>query len=150
MYSKDELKRLKTEFWTTFGQFSQLKRSRLGYDKKWVLYKTKLKGLELKFDFIGNSCIVAIEIDTNYSKSEDYISKINLLKDEIISSSTAKLHSEYLQLQRTNKRVYRIFFEKDELSFKNKNLWPDIFEFFFDHMIVLEGFVMENKDILEQ
>lgn len=150
MYSKDELRRLKTEFWTTFGQFSQLKRSRLGYDKKWILYRTKLKGLELKFDFLGNNCIVAIEIDTNYSKSEDYISRINLLKDELIPPSTAKLNSEYLQLQHTNKQVYRIFFEKTELTFKNKNAWPDIFEFFFNHMIVIEQFIIENKDILEQ
>lgn len=147
MYSKSELKEIKKDFWTSFGQFSQLKRSRLGYPKKWMLYRTKLKGLELKFGFNNNKCITAIEIDLSISKSEDYISKIKLLKNEISHLSTYSLHSEYIQ--ENNKTVYRFFFEKDKLTLKDKSHWPDIFNFFFEQMIILEQFIIENKIILE-
>jgi len=149
MYSKEELKKLKTNFWTSFGQFSQLKRSRLGLDKKWMLYKTKLKGLELKFDFIDKTCITTIEVDINSYKANDYITKLELLKEEIIPLSSSELITEYLTLK-NKKDVYRIFYEKENISLKKRENWPTIFEFFFDHMLILEQFIIENKEILEQ
>ncbi|MGB5417276.1 MAG: DUF4268 domain-containing protein, partial [Algibacter sp.] len=42
MFSKEESKRIKQEFWTSFGK---------SFPRKWVLYDTKLKGLSFKFHF---------------------------------------------------------------------------------------------------
>jgi len=147
MYSKNELREIKKDFWSSFGQFSQLKRERLGYSKKWLLYKTKLKGLELKFILEKNKYLVAIEINSTAPKAQEYISKIELLKNEIISLSAYPFLSE--SLIKNNKSIHRFFFEKENLNFKNKLHWPDIFNFFFDQMIILEQFVVENKAILE-
>jgi len=149
MYSKEEIRKIKTEFWSSFGQFSQLKRERIGYPKKWMLYKTDIKGLELKFDFLEKNAIVTIEIDPKNSKSEDYIYKIKLLQDELVSPEGYELFFENQVLKENFKQVYRVFFEKAKLSYRNKNQWPDIFNFFFDHMMVLESFVIENVDILK-
>lgn len=149
MYSKEEIRQIKTEFWTSFGQFSQLKRERIGYSKKWMLYKTDIKGLELKFDFLEKNAIVTIEIDSKHSKSDDYIQKIKLLQDELISEEGFELFFESQILKDNFKPVYRIFYEKPKLSYRNKPQWPEIFNFFFDHMMVFEAFINENKDILK-
>lgn len=149
MYSKEELKKLKTEFWTAFGQFSQLKRSRLGNDKKWILYKTGIKGLELKFDFYKKSIIVAIEIDLNVSKSDSYIQKIELLKEELLTEDNQLPFFE-LRESKQAKNSFLIFFEKENLNFKKRADWPNIFVFFFDHMMILEDFVLENREIINQ
>lgn len=148
MYSKDELKTIKRDFWTHFGQFSQLKRSRLGLDKKWLLYKTDIKNLELKFDFIKNDCFVTIEIDLADKKAQDYIQKINLLKDELTSAEQLTLAQGTFVLENNLKQVYRFYFKKENLSFKTQTHWPIIFNFFFDHMLTLEKFILENKDLL--
>lgn len=149
MYSKEEIRKIKTDFWTNFGQFSQLKRERIGYPKKWMLYKTELKGLELKFDFLEKNAIVTIEIDSKHSKSEDYIQKIKLLQNELISAEGYELFFESQLLKDNFKPVYRIFFEKPKLSYRNQVQWPEIFNFFFNHMMVFEAFIIENKDILD-
>jgi len=39
MYSKDESKINKKEFWTKFGFFSQTKRMALGLEKKWMIFR---------------------------------------------------------------------------------------------------------------
>ncbi len=142
MYSKEELKKIKTEFWTSFGQFSQLKRSRMGLAKKWMLYRTEINGLELKFIFVKDICKTAIEIDLSNSKSEAHISKLDLLKDEL--TSEFELFEELDHQQ--NK--YRYCYEKENLNYKNRENWPDIFQFFFDQMLILELFIIENKEIL--
>jgi len=149
MYSKDELKRIKKEFWTSFGQFSQLKRSRLGLNKKWMLYKTGVKGIELKFGFEEKNCTVAIEIDLSNNKAEEYINKIRILKDELSQNTTYRLIFENKILPESLKSVYHIFFEKENLSFKNQKDWPDIFTFFFEQMLIIEEFMIENKEILK-
>jgi len=62
MYSKEESKKLKKEFWTKFGGFSQKKRLSLGLKKKWISHYTGINCLSLKFDFEKNKALVGIEI----------------------------------------------------------------------------------------
>ena len=50
MYSKEELKRLKLEFWESFAAFCEVQPYLRRRRKIWTLYNTKVKGVELKFD----------------------------------------------------------------------------------------------------
>jgi len=50
MYGKDELHQLKQEFWESFGRYTQYYYKEVGEPIQWMLYKTKIKGLELKFE----------------------------------------------------------------------------------------------------
>ncbi|MBN2668417.1 MAG: DUF4268 domain-containing protein [Bacteroidales bacterium] len=149
MYSKEEFKQLKVDFWTKFGIYSQRKRQKKGLDKKWLLYKTDIKGIELKFDLEEKSCLTTIEIDLRQSISNSYIEKINLLKDELKDKTDFKLEEQDLFLA-GDKYVYRYYYQLNDLSFKNKDNWPLIFQFFFKHMLALENFILENKDILKE
>ena len=45
MYSKDELKNLKLEFWESFAAFCEVQPYLRGRKKIWTLYDTKGKGL---------------------------------------------------------------------------------------------------------
>lgn len=48
MYSKEELKNLKLEFWESFAAFCEVQPYLRGRKKIWTLYDTKVKGVELK------------------------------------------------------------------------------------------------------
>ena len=50
MYSKEELKQLKKEFWEGFGTYCSLIPALKRRKSKFMLYNTKMKGVELKFD----------------------------------------------------------------------------------------------------
>lgn len=44
MYSKEELKNLKLEFWESFAAFCEVQPYLRGRKKIWTLYDTKVKG----------------------------------------------------------------------------------------------------------
>ena len=82
MYSKEESKRIKKEFWTRFGWFSQKKRRALGLDKKWISHYTGINCLSLKFDFEKKKALVGIEINSgNAQEEEKYYNKLLSLKN---------------------------------------------------------------------
>ena len=62
MYSKDELKNLKLEFWESFAAFCEVQPYLRGRKKTWVLYDTKVKGVELKVDATREGAFVIIYI----------------------------------------------------------------------------------------
>ena len=63
MYSKDELKNLKLEFWESFAAFCEVQPYLRGRKKTWVLYDTKVKGVELKFDATREGAFVILEVN---------------------------------------------------------------------------------------
>ena len=69
MYSKEELKQLKKEFWEGFGTYCSeipaLKRRK----SKFMLYNTKMKGVELKFDATRDGAFVILEINLHDAKA---------------------------------------------------------------------------------
>ena len=69
MYSKEELKQLKKEFWEGFGTYCSeipaLKRRK----SKFMLYNTKMKGVELKFDATRDGAFVILEVNLHDAKA---------------------------------------------------------------------------------
>ena len=63
MYSKDELKNLKLEFWESFAAYCEVQPYLRGRKKIWTLYDTKVKGVELKFDISRNGAYVILEVN---------------------------------------------------------------------------------------
>ena len=63
MYSKEELKRLKLEFWESFAAFCEVQPYLRRRRKIWTLYNTKVKGVELKFDANRQGAYVILEVN---------------------------------------------------------------------------------------
>ena len=63
MYSKDELKSLKKEFWESFASYCEVQPYLRRRRKMWVLYNTKVKGVELKFDATRDGAFVILEVN---------------------------------------------------------------------------------------
>ena len=54
MFSKEESRLLREEFWTSFGK---------SFPRKWILYNTKLKGFTFKFHFDTKSSLVELDLE---------------------------------------------------------------------------------------
>ena len=63
MYSTEELKRLKLEFWESFAAFCEVQPYLRRRRKIWTLYNTKVKGVELKFDANRKGAYVILEVN---------------------------------------------------------------------------------------
>ena len=84
MYSKEELKQLKKEFWEGFGvycsQVPALKRRK----SKFMLYNTKMKGVEMKFDATREGAFVILEINLPSEKARLRITSYNVCYTKLL------------------------------------------------------------------
>ena len=141
MFSKEESRLLRQEFWTSFGK---------SFPRKWILYNTKLKGLSFKFHFDTKKALVALDLEDDLEQRILYWEKLiaikSILQDEYLPD--AVFEEEYfLDNQKEISRIYVPLEQK--VSIHNKNTWRDVMEFFNEKMMLFEVFFEEYKDIIE-
>ncbi len=140
MFSKEDSKKIRQDFWIFFGK---------RYPRKWLLYNTGIKDVVLKFSFDTKKAMISIDATSNdpvlrvyyYEKLESLKS---LLQEEV--SPTLSFDPEYVL--DSKKTVSRVYLLKEEVSIHNKNSWPEVFEFFNTNMDKLENFFIEYKDFI--
>jgi hypothetical protein len=62
MYSKEQISKLKTQFWTNFGQYMKPVPSASGQPVNWINYKTGIRNIHFKMDADNTSAVIAVEI----------------------------------------------------------------------------------------
>ena len=141
MFSKEESRLLRQEFWTSFGK---------SFPRKWILYNTKLKGLSFKFHFDTKKALVALDLEDDLEYRIKYWEKLealeSILKDEYLPDAIFE-ETYFLENHKEISRVYVLLEQK--VSIHNKNTWRDVMEFFNEKMSLFEAFFMEYKDIIE-
>lgn len=141
MFSREESKKLREEFWIAFGK---------SYPKKWILYNTKIKGLTLKFHFDVKKAMVVMDVETaDLERRISLWEKIQSLRSLIQSGEylpEAQFEDSYIL--ENGKEVSRVYVEKKGVSIHNKNTWRETMEFLSETMVRLESFFLEFKDIL--
>jgi len=151
MYSKNELRQLKQEFWETFNRYTQYYSRELGEPIEWMMYKTKIKGLELKFEVENHWVKVILEIN---SKNEDRrlhyfaeLEKYRSLIDEGFEEGLLWDDSVKLKEGKTVSQIYTI---NNSYYFHNKDHWKDLFHFMATNMYRLQTNLKELLPVLEE
>lgn len=141
MFSKEESRLIRQEFWTSFGK---------SFPRKWILYNTKIKGLSLKFYFDTKVAFVTLDLE------DDLENRVNCWEKLVALKSI--LHSEYLPdaiydeefYLDNGKEISRIYVTLEQkVSIHNKNSWRDTMEFFNKQMQLFETFFEEYKDVIK-
>ncbi|PZD77026.1 DUF4268 domain-containing protein [Mesonia sp. K7] len=140
MFSKEESKQIRQEFWTSFGQRSL---------RKWILYNTKIKEVNLKFHFDNKKAQVGFVIDTSDEIIKPYYfekfeSLKTIMKEEI---SETLVFDEFYETE-SGKMVGFIYIELDNVSIHNKKTWEKVYVFFETFMPKFETFFAAYKDFL--
>lgn len=141
MFSKEESKQLRQDFWIAFGK---------SFPRKWILYNTKIKGLRLKFDFDVKRAMVSMDVDTkNLERRIILWEKLVSLKSLLTEEYWPDAIFEDSYILDNGKEISRIYLEKENVSIHNKNSWQETMEFLNENMKQLEAFFMENRDIID-
>ena len=150
MYSKDEAKLLRKEFWIVFARRCEIIPELRFRKKKWVLYDTGLSGIDLKFDVTRKEAIVMIEINCREEERRleifETMQKYRLLLE---AGFDEPLIWDFCVIRESGQEVCRIYKSLPNVDFHRQNQWPDIFNFFIDNMLILENNFMEIKDAVE-
>ena len=76
MYSRAEAKKLREDFWISFGK---------SFPRKWVLYNTKIKDFSFKFHFDTKKAMVSLDIEDSSPESRtQYYEKLLALKSILL------------------------------------------------------------------
>ncbi|GAB5473069.1 MAG: DUF4268 domain-containing protein [Maribacter sp.] len=140
MFSKEESKKLRQEFWISFGK---------SYPRKWVLYNTKVKGLIFRFHFDLKKAMVSLDVEhpdleVRIALWEKIVSLRSILKEEFLSSSTF----EDCFLLENGKELSRVYVVLNRVSIHNKNTWRETMVFLNQSMISFERFFYEYQEML--
>lgn len=139
MFSQEESRKLREEFWIAFGK---------SYSRKWLLYKTSAKGITLKFHFDLKKALVSLDVagdlEQRIESWEKVVSLKSILLDEFLPE--AIFADEYFL--ENGKEISRVYVEKQGVSIHNKDTWQETMVFFYEEMSKLEAFFKEYEDIL--
>lgn len=140
MFSKEEARKLREDFWIAFGK---------SYPRKWILYKTKIKGLSFKFHFNSKSAMVSLDIDTDLEQRvllwEKLTALKSILKEEFLPNA---IYEDFYALD-NKKEISRIYVTLEDVSIHNKNTWQETMQFLYATMEKVEVFFLEYRAILE-
>ncbi|MBZ9631829.1 DUF4268 domain-containing protein [Salegentibacter sp. LM13S] len=139
MFSKAESKKLRQQFWTSFG---------IVFRRKWLLYDTGIKELQLKFTFNRKFAQVSIDVlDEDPLIRAYYFQKLLSLKKILTSEylPEAEFDEEYELPE--GKLISRVYVQLNNVSIHNRNQWPEAMKFLNDNMEQMEAFFVEYKDL---
>ena len=141
MFSKEESRILRQEFWTSFGK---------SFPRKWILYNTKLKGFSFKFHFDTKSALVALDLEDDLENRIKYWEKLQALKSILLDDYLPDAIFEEAYFLDNEKEISRIYVSLEQkVSIHNKNTWRNVMEFFNEKMSLFEAFFEEYKDVIE-
>lgn len=140
MFSKEESRRLREEFWISFGK---------SYPRKWILYKTKIKGLSFKFTFDSKKALVSIDVEGDLEQRILLWEKLLSLKSVLLEDYWPSAIFEEYYLLENHKEISRIYVEIKGVSIHNKNTWLQTMLFFNENMNLVEAFFEDFREILK-
>ncbi|MES2830021.1 MAG: DUF4268 domain-containing protein [Bacteroidota bacterium] len=141
MYSKDEITKLKQEFWTVFGQYMALQLSSEGFKINWVNYKTGIKHLHFKMDADSKHASIGIEINHSNTSIQELIFEQfkqfkTLLHNQLAEEWIWEMHAK----DSFGKTVSKISTKIDKVNIFRKEDWPEIISFLKPRLIALDEF----------
>ncbi|MDX1284883.1 MAG: DUF4268 domain-containing protein [Draconibacterium sp.] len=151
MYSREEAKKLRINFWELFGKRCEVHPELKFKKKKWILHRTKIKGIALRFDISREDAKVILEL-TNRSES------LRLKAYEILEQYKVVIEDgfedeltwEFYHQKDNGQEICRIYTTLKNVDLHRQHQWPDIFNFYIENMLKLENNFLQIRDILEQ
>ncbi|GAA4281764.1 DUF4268 domain-containing protein [Gaetbulibacter aestuarii] len=141
MFSKEESRVLRQEFWTSFGK---------SFPRKWLLYNTKLKGLDFKFHFDTKRAFVALDLDEPLENRIRFWEKLLALKSILQDDYLPEAVFEESYVLENGKEISRIYVPLEKkVSIHNKNTWQEVMVFFSEKMSLFEAFFQEYRDVID-
>jgi hypothetical protein len=150
MYSIEEAKLIRKEYWDKFKSWSGRKRTMEGKKGEWLMNDTGIKQMKLKFHFDETIALVAIEIDTrNPEKRIELWNKLESLKNKIEEEIPFPLVWDIDYPLSETKSVSRIYTQITGISIYKKKCWGKANNFFYKKMNSLEDFFLKYKDYIK-
>ncbi|MGC4099968.1 DUF4268 domain-containing protein [Ferruginibacter sp.] len=146
MYSKEQASKLKTQFWTSFGQYMKPVPGTSGLPVNWINYKTGIKNIRFRMDADNTKAIVAIEIThANPEERAHYYTQFLSLKT--LLENTTGFSWQWDEAAVTgHQTISSISQQLQQVNIFNQSDWPGIISFLKPRIMALDEFWELVKD----
>ena len=151
MYSIEEKKKLTTDFWQLFKRRCAVHPELKFKKKKWILHRTKIKGVALRFDVNRKDAKVILELHNSSEKMRLMAFEILERYKVVVEDGFEKglIWEFYYERPDSGQEVCRIYTTLENVDIHRQNQWPDIYNFFIENMMRLEENFLLVRDVLE-
>lgn len=147
MYSKEETKEFKIQFWDGFKRYSKKMGRKM---TSWVLKGTQIREAQLKFDLNEKGAFVMLQIDSKFEHKRHLVfDRFEKYKPVIIGICGDDLVWEKDYFVDGFKEVSLIYFHLAEASVYQKDDWEKYYQFLFSKMTILEEAFLEVKEVVQ-
>lgn len=146
LYSREEAKRLKEQFWTTFGQYMFMVPSAEEDKVNWVNYKTGIKYLYFRMDATNKTASIFIEL-THPDEGIRRLMFEQLKEFKTVFENIVNEEWEWDEVyyDENGKKTSRVSTSISKVSLFNQDHWPQIISFFKPRIIALDEFWSLSK-----
>lgn len=149
MYSKDETKELKLEFWRKLGNRTRRLPGQRGKVKIWIGDKTNIKGIDLRFEVDRKKISVALEINIKYEERRLMIfEKLEATKRIFETEFGEPLIWDFAYEKELGEEVCRVY-QEIKGDYLISEQWPTIFTFMINKMVRMEKAFLVVQDFLK-
>lgn len=151
MYSRDELKNLKREFWESFAAYCEVQPYLRRRRKIWTLYNTKVKCVELKFDANRDGAYVILEVNhRNEADRLEMFERLTWYKEILEKDFPDGLIWDICYIRENGEQVARIYVAKEGIDIHRREHWGEFFTFMARQMYLLERNFMGIAEYLRE
>ena len=150
MYTKEEAKEIRQEFWDRFKTMAVRRRVSKGLPGRWMLHHTGIRALNLRFHVDRHVVQVGIDLETrNMDKRIELYEKLEAVRRPLEEAMGEALRWELEYVRENGKSVSRIYTEMEGVDIYDRNTWPAAHKFMLEKMMKLEQFYREYQDYLK-
>jgi len=150
MYSKEEAKQMRMDFWEGFKKYSTPKRRKSGKNREWILQKTGIKTICLKFDLQKEKALVGVEVFHRDKYIEGlYYEKFECLRGILRDAFGEALIWQPDYLSEEGRQFAFIYVEKEHVGIHQPETWEDVYRFFYENMMKFEEILVEYKEFIQ-
>lgn len=151
MYSKDEEKQLKLDFWGGLNELLELEKGYHANKVNWMSFNTNIKPLyfRMEADEVGARLCIDLQFPDDgiralfYEQFTEFETKLNQVFNGNTFWQPQFLHSN-------GKTISRISVELKEVSIRNRADWEKMYAFLRDNFVKLEHFWAEFGEVFIQ
>lgn len=149
MYSKEEEKQIKLDFWQKFADYCRSHPKLRRLKKPFVLHQTGINHVDLKFDVARTWLRVALEINhRNQDRRLDVYEYVESYK-QILEQDLNDVIWSFSFIRENGQEVCRAYIERTDLDYYTPENWPEIFKYMAGNMLILQNNFFEIKDSLK-
>ena len=152
MYSQEEAKKLRLEFWEQFGKRCEIHPLLRERRKKWMLHRTKIQGVALRFEASRTDAKVMLEL--SHKNEDKRLKAFEILENYKVviedGFSEGLIWEFFHQREDSGQEVCRIYTILNNVNYHRRTDWPGIYNFFIENMLRLEENFLMVRDVLKE